>query len=401
MFRLELIIYPTSVSVLYGVLGFILYIFTNNFRRKFVLHCHSNFPSYIKYVKLGLPILIVALISGLLNPSTDYYFIKFFFSIILTYFSAYIIAFLFFQVYNEVSFERIVTYIVICTYIYFLLAIINFVIPSLGSMFLSLMKLEEGTAEAIERVINYRLVAFGVSFFNGGVVIGFINLLIALYVSFLEKNIKRQSVYILSLLIFAILGLFIARTSMIGSGLAFIVLFFFFFNKHKKVLLSVIICFVAIFFVLFNFFSSIMREYEEMFNWAFELFISYKESGQASASSLNFMLAMYDIVPNNLKTWIIGDALWLNPSGTGYYMNTDIGLLRYIWYFGIVGLLIMIVFNIHYLKLIFNFKKLGKNSKYFIVFFFIYVVILLFKGAADLLYLSSFFFFCSSVFSKK
>ena len=162
LFRLELIVYPTSVSVLYGVLGFFIYILTNNFRRKFVLHYHSKFPSCVKYVKLGLPILIVALVSAFVNPSTDYYFIKFFFSIILTYFSAYIIAFLFFHVYSEISFERIVTYIVICTYIYFMLAIINFVIPSFGSMFLSLMKLEEGTADAIERVINYRFVAFGI-----------------------------------------------------------------------------------------------------------------------------------------------------------------------------------------------------------------------------------------------
>jgi hypothetical protein len=51
--------------------------------------------------------------------------------------------------------------------------------------------------------------------------------------------------------------------------------------------------------------------------------------------------------PDNPKTWIIGDGYFNNPywdpnymgeMTDGYYMNTDVGYLRFIYYFGLVGL---------------------------------------------------------------
>ena len=61
------------------------------------------------------------------------------------------------------------------------------------------------------------------------------------------------------------------------------------------------------------------------------------------------------IFPDNDKTWIIGDGYMLNPFwvddnfvgpnyGGGFYMGTDIGYLRFIFYFGIVGLMAFLCF---------------------------------------------------------
>ena len=53
--------------------------------------------------------------------------------------------------------------------------------------------------------------------------------------------------------------------------------------------------------------------------------------------------------PDNLKTWIIGDGYFENQRNDsnyigdatrkGYYMGTDIGYLRFLFYFGIFGLI--------------------------------------------------------------
>lgn len=61
------------------------------------------------------------------------------------------------------------------------------------------------------------------------------------------------------------------------------------------------------------------------------------------------------VFPDNLKTWIIGDGYFSNPYNTdpfyigtrsrGYYMGTDVGYLRFIFYFGLIGLSAFIAFS--------------------------------------------------------
>lgn len=60
------------------------------------------------------------------------------------------------------------------------------------------------------------------------------------------------------------------------------------------------------------------------------------------------------VFPETLKTWIIGDGYFLNPSDIdsyytgkiygGYYMGTDVGYLRFIFYFGLIGLIAFSIF---------------------------------------------------------
>ena len=61
------------------------------------------------------------------------------------------------------------------------------------------------------------------------------------------------------------------------------------------------------------------------------------------------------VFPQTIHTWIIGDGYMLNPFwvddnfvgpnyGGGFYMGTDIGYLRFIFYFGIVGLMAFLCF---------------------------------------------------------
>ena len=60
------------------------------------------------------------------------------------------------------------------------------------------------------------------------------------------------------------------------------------------------------------------------------------------------------VFPDNVKTWIIGDGYFDGPSNTdpyyvgptmtGFYMWTDVGYLRLIFYFGLIGLFTFMLF---------------------------------------------------------
>lgn len=82
--------------------------------------------------------------------------------------------------------------------------------------------------------------------------------------------------------------------------------------------------------------------------FAFEGFFAIFEQGEWEVGS-NTQLKNMIVFPDNFKTWIIGDGYFDNPVHTdpyytdelsgGYYMGTDIGYLRFIFYMGITGLL--------------------------------------------------------------
>jgi hypothetical protein len=89
--------------------------------------------------------------------------------------------------------------------------------------------------------------------------------------------------------------------------------------------------------------------------FAFEGFFSLVEKGRWEVHSNEILKNMY-VFPDNLKTWLIGDGYIENPIDTdpyytgkvidGFYMGTDVGYLRFIFYFGIFGLLAFIAFFI-------------------------------------------------------
>ena len=61
------------------------------------------------------------------------------------------------------------------------------------------------------------------------------------------------------------------------------------------------------------------------------------------------------VFQDNIKTWIIGDGYFDNPFATdpyytgehagGFYKGTDIGYLRFIFYCGLAGLIVLIAYS--------------------------------------------------------
>ena len=95
------------------------------------------------------------------------------------------------------------------------------------------------------------------------------------------------------------------------------------------------------------------ENFHDNIRFAFEGFFSLAEKGQWETNSNNILKNMI-VFPDNAQTWLIGDGYIENPIGRdpyyvgptygGYYKGTDIGYLRFIFYFGIIGLFTFILY---------------------------------------------------------
>ena len=97
------------------------------------------------------------------------------------------------------------------------------------------------------------------------------------------------------------------------------------------------------------------------------------------------------VLPDSVKTYIIGDGYYTDPIvPSEYYKGTDIGYLRLIYYFGMVGLAIYFVIQTYVIKEAYKYSS--KYKMLFILLIF-YLVILNVKGFTDLLFLIVLFCF--------
>ena len=160
--------------------------------------------------------------------------------------------------------------------------------------------------------------------------------------------------YVFSFVVITIIGNMIARTTIIGTlfGIAWMVLGSFILpsNGQKQrasgtgfAILSTIAMLVGISIMVYNAFPDV----QELFRFGFEGFFSWIETGKWETDSTSRLESMI-IWPEELRTWIIGDGYFENSrndpnymgdsTDRGFYMGTDIGYLRFIYYFGIAGL---------------------------------------------------------------
>lgn len=93
--------------------------------------------------------------------------------------------------------------------------------------------------------------------------------------------------------------------------------------------------------------------FREKIRFGFEGFFALAETGKWQTSSNDVLLNHMIVFPESFKTWLIGDGYCANPSSDmyytgpsyhGFYMGTDIGYIRFLFYFGIFGFFSLICF---------------------------------------------------------
>jgi len=199
-----------------------------------------------------------------------------------------------------------------------------------------------------------RLYGIGASLDNAGVRFSVVLVLIATMVVKDVKVEKSQKATVLLLLAFIIItgiGNIISRTTIVGSslGLLYILLYSGIINiviEQKGIKLTLTLSLlIALFSSVGVFFYLSSPVFEEYMRFAFEGFFNWAEKGEWTTSSterLNSVMWIWPD-PNDIKTWLIGQATFKN----WYAVGTDIGYCRFIFYCGAIGFSIFIIFFIY------------------------------------------------------
>lgn len=163
-----------------------------------------------------------------------------------------------------------------------------------------------------------------------------------------------EAFYIVAYIIILVLGNMISRSTTIGVIISVFYWVYLSLFDTKKLFSSsfgataslCILLSIGLIIFLYQTDSS----FRENLRFGFEGFFSLAETGHWETNSTDILQSMVRW-PESLRTWIIGDGYFANPQDIpdifgqvtlGYYKNTDIGYLRYIYYFGTIGLLGMI-----------------------------------------------------------
>ncbi len=223
-------------------------------------------------------------------------------------------------------------------------------------------------------------------------------MIMCLGITYGKKLEKRWlTFYMLSFFIIAVIGNMIARTTTIGIILALGYLILESLrsnvtdeNRSKiriwKWLFPMIIIGIPITVYFYRHDPTINQN----ISFAFEGFFSLVEKGKWEVHSNDMLQNMY-VFPDNLKTWIIGDGYFANPNTTDpyytgsmrtdFYMGTDVGYLRFIFYFGVLGLITFMSFFCNAARLC---MKRLVQFKYMFIFLLLLNFIIWFKVATDI-----------------
>lgn len=346
---------------------------------------------YNFYVKLCvIPFLIglLSIFTLVINGTNDFSFVIYPFQIIYLLLLSYSIFYLVKTLRHNIDFAIISKYIIYVLLIQSVIAFTMFFNPAFNDFIFDLQGIDT-ESRAIQLYLGKRLIGLGCFYFGGGLIYGFGLILVVLMLILNSTSKKKQIILILTYIIILITGIFIARTCLIGAGISlFLLLYNIFQIRIRRYIFKVCSFFIGTFafimillVVLYNLSSTIRDDYGAIVDFGFEAFITFFEEGKLETASTEGLKTMYQW-PDNSKTYIIGDGRFVGDDENSYYMGTDVGYLRLIYCFGIIGLLLIMLQQFYVLmKLRFFTENTYVKQMWFLIF--IYILVLNVKGYLD------------------
>ena len=174
-----------------------------------------------------------------------------------------------------------------------------------------------------------------------------------------SRYYKYMWAYFAAFFFVAVVGNMMARTTIVGVvvAIAFLLvpqrLVSSSSNYQGGRVLKYLLVTISIVLPIVVYLYSVNEQFHDNIRFAFEGFFSLAERGHWETNSNNILKNMV-VFPDNAKTWLIGDGYienpyhrdpyYVGPMWGGYYMGTDIGYLRFLFYFGIFGLATFIIY---------------------------------------------------------
>lgn len=323
---------------------------------------------FLQLALIACVVSLVGFISVTVNGTHDYTYSTYIISMLVWSSGAYVLTRVIRFTHSSIKFETVCNYIICICVIQCILAILIDNIPAFKSLvntYIGGIGFED--MEGLERL--HRLYGIGASLDVAGTRFSAALIMISFICSNKNTNNIKLISYSIAFIIITIIGNMISRTTTIGAIIAitYIVLsssllrqrILAYSKKFIKWFILIIAATIPVIIYLYNFNS----DFNEQIRFAFEGFFSMAEKGTWEVHSNEILKDMY-VFPDNMKTWIIGDGYFDNPyyaeqyytgeKWGGFYKATDVGYLRFIYYFGCIGLFAFIAFFIQTAKVCAN-----------------------------------------------
>ena len=386
-----------------AVIGIIICVY--NFIQKRGMGVPYNILKTVFYASL---VSVIGFTSVVINNTPDFAYATYIVSMLVWLSAAFTACTLIKKVHGNVTIENVTVYITavcVCQCVMALiidsnLAVKNFVDTYIQQDQILLTELE-------------RLYGIGASLDVAGVRFSACLILLMYIVNRHKENMTLIQIIavIVSYTIISIVGNMVARTTIVGVGLSvcYAVLTF---NPLRVSysafrLARYVVAVLAIVIPLSIFLYNNNAQFQDLSRFAFEGFFNLVETGEWQVDS-NDKLKTMIVFPNNAKTWIIGDGYFTNPYYTdpfyvgyqpgGYYMGTDIGYCRFIFYFGIIGLL---SFSFFFMQVAKECIASLKEYKLLIVFILLLGFVIWLKVATDVFLVFALFLCVASMQPEK
>ena len=335
-----------NTKMIMAVIGLALWGFNLAKRRTF----ESN-SSLFALSAIALVVSLCGVFSVVANNTRDYTYASYIMSMWVWLGGAYFVVEIIRSVQKKISVEIICHYLIgVCVAQCFIAILIDNY-PAVKAVVHSVIS--TGFMNVVELEEKERLYGIGCALDVAGTRFAAVLVMIAALIAKHKTNVRRLYVYMMSFIIILVIGNMIARTTTVGVLLAIVYWmvvsypYSFTINRSSTgVLKHVLFVFAVALPILISLYNNNPVVREDI-RFAFEGFFSLVEKGEWDVSSNDKLMTMY-VFPDNAKTWIIGDGYFDGPSNTdpyyvgptmtGFYMWTDVGYLRFIFYFGLIGL---------------------------------------------------------------
>lgn len=307
----------------------------------------------------ALCISLASYISIVINNTPDHSFTGYVISMWVWLGGAYTVIGTIRSVHGKASVPIVCNYVIaVCV----MQCILAYIMSIYSPMFLAIDSIIGG--EEFMSVTEGRLSGIGAALDVAGLRFSAVLVMIAYLVANIRKvGMEKYFIcYVVAFLIIGVIGNMIARTTTMGIGLAFA--YWLYAGKsanlkalNKQVTASIAIVAIAIIGMIYLY--NVDYAFHKNIRFGFEGFFSLFEQGEWKVSSNDILLNHMITFPETFRTWIIGDGYCYNPlvevggdpyyTGPvyhGFYMGTDIGYLRFLFYFGLIGLTAFVAFFI-------------------------------------------------------